>query len=155
MKQNLLKTINLFTLIALLILIGYASFVLIDSYKQGTSTARLEITQLSAKAYTLLTQNQSDLEESLKEFRNSLLEIPQIKSFVLYNTANELVYVYARNPQYIEVAQNSNQFLRQSISLKYNSMTETNQKVQLPMDSQLFGEGVYQIFSESSLFSLT
>ena len=155
MKRNLLKTVNLFTLIALLALIGYAASVLTSAYTQGTSDARLEITRLSAKAKTMLTLDNTDFNEHLTAFRQNLVKVPQIKSFILYNAKDELIYVYARNPRYIQVAEDSERFLRKSIDLTYNNLIETSHRVQLTDDARVFGEGVYQIFTPASLLSLS
>ncbi len=155
MKRNLLKTVNLFTLIALLALIGYAASVLISAYTRGTSDGRLEITRLSAQAKTMLTLEHTGFEEHLTAFRQNLVSVPQIKSFILYNAKDELIYVYARNPRYIQVAEDSERFLRKSIDLTYNTLIETSHRVQLTDDARVFGEGVYQIFTPAGLLSLS
>ncbi|MFW6207575.1 MAG: hypothetical protein ACOC7X_02645 [Spirochaetota bacterium] len=155
MKRNLLKTVNLFTLIALLALIGYTASVLISAYSQGTSDARFEITRLSAKAKTMLTLEQTEFDEHLTAFRRNLVDVPQIKSFILYNAEDELIYVYARNPHYVRIAGDSERLLRRSINLTYNTLFETSHTVRLPDDFRVFGEGVYQIISPASLLSLS
>ena len=155
MKRNLLKTINLFTLLVLLLTFGYTAYVLSSSYTEGISDAQLEITKISARAKTLLSTEHMEFEENLELFRRNLVDVPNMKSFVLYNNNSELIYVYARNPRYIEVAPESEQFLRTSINLLYNNLIETNHKVELTEDGNLIGEGVYQIFTPASLLSIS
>lgn len=155
MTRNLLKAVNLFALITLLALISYAAVVLFDSYRSGNSDARLEITRLSAKAKTLLTLDHKDFETHLGSFRQYLISSTNIKSFVLYNAEDELIYVYARNPRYIKVSQDSEQFRRQSINIYYNNFMEASHKIQLTNESPVYGEGVYQIFTPASLLSLS
>lgn len=155
MTRNLLKAVNLFAVIALLALISYAAAVLVDSYRSGNSDARLEITRLSAKAKTLLTLDPTNFETHLSSFRQYLIDSAKIKSFVLYNSEDELIYVYARTPRYIEVFQDSEQFRRQSINLVYNNFLEASHKVQLTNESPIYGEGVYRIFTPASLLTLS
>lgn len=155
MTRNLLKTINLFTLCALLLIIGYTFYVLSTSYTDGIDNAQLEITRIGAQAQTLLNIDHGDFDENLSHFRNNLVDVSNIKSFILYNADGELIYVYARNPRYIEVAPDLELFQRQSINLTYNNLIATSHKVELAEDEHIFGEGVYQIFTPASLLTLS
>jgi hypothetical protein len=155
MTRNLLKAINLIALITLLALIAYTAVVLFSSYRSRNSNARLEITRLGVRAKTLLSLEQQDFETNLSSFRQNLVRSSNIKSFVLYNAEDELIYVYARNPRYIKVSQDSEQFLRQSIHLPFNNLLEINHKVQLSEDSPIYGEGVYRIYTPAGLLSLS
>ncbi len=155
MKRNLLKTVNLFTLLVLLLTLGYTAYVLANLYTEGISDARLEITRMSARANTLLNIEHMEFEENLRLFRSTLADVSNIKSFVLYNENDELIYVYARNPRYLEVAPEAEQFLRSSINLIYNNLIETSHMVELAAEGNLIGEGVYQIFTPASLLSIS
>ena len=72
----------------------------------------------------------------------------------MYGQNGELIYVYARNPAYLELSTGSEQFFRNALRLPYNNLYETKHKVDLGDENQLFAEGVYQLFSPNYLLSL-
>ncbi len=155
MKRNILKAINLCALIGLIAVLGYVILVLVNSYREGYSQAQLEINRLSAQARVLVPIDTERDTTNLNSFRQNLTDSAQIKSFVLYKNSGELLYVYARNPAYIQVTETepSQQFVRKSINLPYSTFFDTTHTVELDDTQRIYGEGVYRVFSQSTLLS--
>jgi len=166
MTRKTLKAVNICALVVLIAILAYTAFLFTSFYRSGSSNAKIAISRISERAYTLLSlesQNRgtqgvvSEQSSQLNTLRKSLTELSQLKSFVLYNSNGEIIYIYARNPSYVRVLQpqSTDQYLRASIDLPYNNLFETTQKVSIDKNSNMYGEGVYQVFTPHRLFSVS
>lgn len=165
MTPKILKAINICALLGLIAILAYTTFLLTSSYRTGSSEAKIKIARMSERAHTLLSfedqsigeqRDVSELKSELNTLRKGLTESSQLKSFLLYDSNGEIMYIYARNPSYVKVLQprSSNHYLRASIDLPYNSLFETIQKVSIEKESKIYGEGVYRLFPPHRLFSV-
>jgi len=151
MRHSTLTAFNVLILVVLLAGTAVSGYFFYQNMRRNIDSAAEVLPELGSYASSVLLSSEESSKGVLYNLRLLLVKNSSLKSFIVYGEDNRLLYVYARNPRYIQIP-NSAVFARSEIVL--STLNPFQRLIVREIDTRktIYTEGVFDVFPYERAF---
>ncbi len=151
MKQSTFTAINVLLLLVLLAGAAVSGYFIYQNTRRNIDRAADVLPELGTYASSVLLNSEESNTSVLYNLRLLLVKNSALKSFILYDEDKRLLYVYARNPRYVQIP-DSSLYDRSEIVLSTFNPFQRRIVHDLDLQQGLYTEGVFDVFPYERAF---
>jgi len=151
MKHSTLTAFNVLILVVLLAGTAVSGYFFYHNTRRNIDSAAEVLPELGSYASSVLLSSEESDKGVLYNLRLLLVKNSSLKSFIVYGEDNRLLYVYARNPRYVQIP-DSAVFDRSEIVLSTFNPFQRLIVREIDTRESIYTEGVFDVFPYERAF---